>query len=178
MNIVSLFPPYLYSIQYGDGEDEYNRLMGLWSDVVFLSDFFDANCSLMDPSIWNEATEPEVAASIAFDEAYELEHYIEDLNWNTAHGQKPDFDSLFKPLDGEYVYEWVHTPMKAYGPRKPSLLRLYAIKMGTNCYLITGGGIKIFRTMQESPELQQELIKIDKVRSFLREQGIENQEDF
>lgn len=180
MDIVEVFPPYIYSIRYGDGEesDEYYRLLGQWTDVDCLLEYFVANCSRMSPEIWGGDVEPEIVAAHAFEEAYELEEKFEDLSWNTAHALSPDFDDYFHPLDGEYLYEWELTPMKAYGPRNPSLLRLYAIKMGSNCYLITGGGIKVCRTMQEDPELKKELVKIKKVRSFLREQGIESREDF
>lgn len=176
MTIIAVFPPYVYSMQYGDGEekDEYHRLLGLWTDVDYLMGYFEVNCSRMVPEVWGDFVEPEIVASQAFEEAYELEGAF----WNSAHGLGPDFDYYFKPLDGEFVYEWELVPVKAYGPRKPSLLRLYAIKMGENCYLITGGGIKVCRTMQEDPDLNKELDKIKKVRSFLREQGIESQEDF
>lgn len=68
--------------------------------------------------------------------------------------------------------------MKAYGTQNPSLLRLYAIKLKSNCYLLTGGGIKYCRKMNESPDLQNEIEKIKKVRSFLQGLGIEDEEDF
>ena len=180
MTIVEVFPPYIYSIRYGDGneKDEYYRLLGLWTDVDYLTGYFESNYSRMVPEVWGNDIEPEIVASQAFNEAYELENTFEELSWNTAHDLYPDYDDFFKPLDGEFVYEWELIPMKAYGPRKPSLLRMYAIKMGSNCYLITGGGIKISRTMQEDPCLNKELDKIKKVRSFLREQGIEDREDF
>ena len=180
MTIVALFPPYIYSIRYGDGEekDEYSRLLGLWTDVDYLSGYFETNCSRMVPEIWGDDIESEIVADMAFNEAFELEETFEELIWNTDHVQHPDFDDFFKPLDGEFVYEWKLIPMKAYGPRKPSLFRLYAIKMDDNCYLITGGGIKVCRTMQEDPYLNKELDKIKAVRSFLKEEGIETREDF
>ena len=68
--------------------------------------------------------------------------------------------------------------MKAYGTQNPSLLRLYAIKLKSNCYLITGGGIKYCRKMEQSSELQAEIEKIKQVRSFLHKLGIEDEEDF
>ena len=180
MTIVALFPPYVYSIRYGDGEekDEFTRLLGLWTDVDYLSAYFETNCSRMDPEVWGDGLEPEIVAGHALNEAYELEDTFEELKWNTDHVLHPDFDDFFKPLDGEFVYEWELIPVKAYGPERPSLLRLYAIKMGDNCYLVTGGGIKVCRTMQEDPDLNKELDKIKKVRSFLRDQGIETRGDF
>lgn len=68
--------------------------------------------------------------------------------------------------------------MKSYGDGRPSLLRMYAIKMDRNTYLITGGGIKLGATIQESPGLQDHVIQnIDKVRAWLKENGIMDADD-
>ena len=66
-----------------------------------------------------------------------------------------------------------YIPMKSYGLGIPSLLRIYAIKIAANVYVITGGGIKLARTIQDSPGLKDSVIQgIDKVRSFLRSEAI------
>lgn len=134
----------------------------------------------MNVDFWGDLVDPELASERTIDEAYAFEDYIENLNRNTAHGVKTDFDDLFKPLNGEFGYIYIRTPMKAYGTKNPSLLRLYAVKLASNCYLITGGGIKYCRKMEDSPELKAEIEKIKKikkVRSFLQSLGIEDAED-
>ena len=180
MNIVPLFPPYLFSTQYGDGDnpDEYHRLLFLWQDIDYLLDFFEKHAPAMNVDFWGSLVDPERTADRTIDEAFDLEDYIKELCRNTAHGQKPDFDEFFKPLDGEFGYIYFQIPMKAYGTQNPSLLRLYAIKLKSNCYLITGGGIKYCRKMEQSSELQAEIEKIKQVRSFLQKLGIEDEEDF
>lgn len=42
MNIVSIFPPYLFSMQYGDGDspDEFHRHFSKWHDIDYVLDFF------------------------------------------------------------------------------------------------------------------------------------------
>ena len=68
--------------------------------------------------------------------------------------------------------------MKSYGTYRPSLLRMYAIKMKENVYLITGGGIKLADKIQNSPDLKDHVLQnIDKVRTFLKENGILEAED-
>ena len=68
--------------------------------------------------------------------------------------------------------------MKSYGTDRPSLLRIYAIKMGANTYLITGGGIKLADTIQDSPDLKDHVLKnIDRVREFLKANGIMDSDD-
>lgn len=55
---------------------------------------------------------------------------------------------------------------------------MYAIKMDSNTYLITGGGIKLGATIQESPGLQDHVVQnIDSVRTWLRENGIMDADD-
>ncbi len=63
--------------------------------------------------------------------------------------------------------------MKSYGKEKPSLLRIYAIKLEKNVYLITGGGIKLADTIQNSPGLKDHVLQnIDRVITWLKQQGI------
>lgn len=181
MTILEIFPPFIYSIRFSDDEndmDEYSKCMIQWQDTDQLESFFTKNQLALDPVIWGEASDPEIAAVMAFDEAIDIESSFQEMAENTRKGNKPDLDSMFHPLGGEYAYEWKLLPVKAYGRNRPSYFRIYAIKLQANCYLITGGGIKIVGKMEESPELRAELSKIEKVRSFLKENGIETNEDF
>lgn len=179
MNIISIFPPYLFSMQYGDGDspDEFHRLFSKWHDIDYVLDFFEKHAHEMNVDFWGELVDPELATNRTIDEAFDLEKHIDKLNQNTAHGTTPDFDEFFEPLNGEFSYVYIQTPMKAYGTLNPSLLRLYAIKLNSNCYVITGGGIKYCKMMHDSTELEAELDKIKKVRSFMKSLGIEDKED-
>jgi hypothetical protein len=68
--------------------------------------------------------------------------------------------------------------MKSYGTFRPSLLRIYAIKMEANTYLITGGGIKLADTIQNSPDLKDHILQdIDLVRDYLKRNGIMDSDD-
>ena len=66
--------------------------------------------------------------------------------------------------------------LKKYG--HSSWLRLYAIKLIQGNYIITGGAIKLTATMQEREHTRQELVKIDRVRRYLLEEGIIDDEGF
>lgn len=58
------------------------------------------------------------------------------------------------------------------------MLRMYAIRLGTNTYLITGGGIKLADTIQNSPGLKEHVLQnIDKVRTWLKSMGIYDGDD-
>lgn len=183
MEIVEIYGDWLYSIQF-DEEDlnEYTRVFKEWHDLDYLENFFIDNATYIDTPFWKDAglnpNEPEASAQKVLDEAEELEDYIAKLISNMKKGTKPDFDEYFHFLDGKYKCLWTLEPMKSYGTGKPSLLRLYAIKLESNCYLIVYGGIKLGNTIQNSPVLKDKVFnKIDKVLNYLRANGIEDSKD-
>ena len=183
MEIVEIFDEHLYSIQYaGCDMDEYSRVMSMWRDLDYLLSFFNENAKYMGAEIWKTAglspENPHKSAARVVSEADDLEKYLYVLSQNTNDGQVPDFDSMFKHLDGKYKFLTELVPQKSYGRYRPSLLRLYAIKLESNCYLIVYGGIKVGSKIQNSPVLKDEVEPlIDKVLSFLRQNGIVEQGD-
>lgn len=179
MEIVSIYPPYIYSIKYDRwDENEFDRLFQLWNDVGTVAQFIRDNSHCLKSAFWRDNIEPEDATRQVLDEAESLETLFDELNENTSTGQKPDFDSHFQYLEGKYKYVLEWQPMKSYGTSRPSLLRIYAIKMKPNTYLITGGGIKLADTIQNSPDLKEHIIQdIDLVRSYLKENGIMDSDD-
>ena len=58
---------------------------------------------------------------------------------------------------------------KTYGLIKPSWLRIYAIRINTNVFMVSGGAIKLTQSMNERPHLIQELEKLDVVKNYCRE---------
>ena len=53
-----------------------------------------------------------------------------------------------------------------------------ANRLADGKYIITGGAIKLTATMQERPHTQAELDKIEKVRRFLLDEGIVDDDGF
>ena len=54
----------------------------------------------------------------------------------------------------------------------PSWLRLYAIKLTSGVYIITGGAIKLTATMQEREHTRKKLAKLERVRNFLLQENV------
>lgn len=179
MEIEEIYPPYLYSIKYDtEQQNEYYRLLEQWNDIEYILPFMIENQKLLNNPIWAKFSNPEEATRQVLEEAEDLEKKIDKLSQNTELGKVPDLDSHFKLLGGEFKYEMEYVPMKSYSPGRPPLLRLYAIKMAPNIYLITGGGIKLADTIQNSPGLKDHVIQnIKKVRTWLKENGISDSED-
>jgi len=179
MQIVAIYPPHIYSIQYdGRTENEYDRLLDQWNDVDVVLAFMEANKLYLISDVWKQTPTPETATWKVLREAEQLEDLFETLSANTQNGEKPDFDSHFRYLEGKYKYVMEYQPVKSYGTESPSMLRIYAIKMADNTYLITGGGIKLADTIQNSPDLRDHVLQdIDTVRAWLKANGIMDSDD-
>ncbi|MBR4729614.1 MAG: hypothetical protein IK075_05080 [Prevotella sp.] len=180
MEIVEIIPPYLYSVKYDDERtDEYHRVFHNWHEIEYLVEFFRLNKEYLEQPFWREYfPEPEDAAKDVVVDATALENHINQLADNAKNGEEPDFDTYFHPLDGKYIYEWQLIPMKGYGMGKPTFLRLYAIRLSENCYLLVFGGLKLADTIQNSPGLKTEVFKrIDQTLAYMKREGITEQED-
>ncbi|WP_045115041.1 hypothetical protein, partial [Microscilla marina] len=131
MKIVSIFAQQLYSFVYqiDDGSyntDEYDRLMGLWTDVDYLRSYAKEN-NILDINKF---------VLDRLEDAEEVQDLLEELT--TQHNP---LEYYFTPL---YDHE---TRVKILSLQKGKInqnkLRLYAIKIDDNCFVITGGAIKM-----------------------------------
>lgn len=81
-----------------------------------------------------------------------------------------NLDEIFRPLDNNRTSEIILGKEKARLKntlRHASWLRIYAIKLDPGIYVITGGAIKLTRTMQEREHTLVELARMEKVRNYL-----------
>ena len=169
MDIVEIIPNRIYSIKYDDEDAaEYYRLFNEeWTDVESLLEFFQSHPEFTENKYWGFlGNDPEIAAA----------RVLEDANMLEPH--QPDLETYFKPLNGKYGYDIEHIPVKGYGVLESTFLRLYAIRLEANCYLIVYGGIKLNSSIQNSPGLQENVFrKIDKVKQYLVDECIMDKDD-
>ena len=59
-----------------------------------------------------------------------------------------------------------------------SWLRIYAIRLEKNVFVVTGGAIKLTHTMQERVHTQLELDKLNLCRQYLVDNGVFDSESF
>lgn len=180
MEIISIYKPYLYSVKFeGEESDEFSRLLENLTDVSAVHEFLEVNREMFDAYLGDFFRNTLEAAEQVADEADEVEDYLAKLKTNTDGGKTPDYDSYFQYLDGIYKCDIRYIPMKAYGVNyRPSLIRFYAIKVTSNVYVIAAGGIKLGRTIQESPGLKEYVFRnINKVKEYLLSNGIIDAED-
>lgn len=180
MKIVDIFvlvESSLYTVVYDseDGQDAYQALFNRWQDVAFLEQFFEDNKHDLQSGFYgNRTIEEAVLQTLAESRKFD-KHIFNAATSGKSPKNKPLEEVVFKSLHKE-VYSHVHIQSKAYGPNRKSWLRVYAIRIAANMYVVSGGAIKLTKDMK--PEhLQEELSKLKKTAAYLKEIGFEFEED-
>jgi len=164
----------LFAVRYNEEEpDEFSRLFDLWSDVEYIESFCHENKDDLQDAFQRSISVEEAADEI-MDEAQLMERQLYQYFDNT------ELQRLFKPLHSN---EYVLSPLQESKAspisrefRRPKI-RIYAIRLAPNCFIVTGGAIKLTATMNERLHLLEELTKIGRVKNWLSQNGIEIPED-
>ena len=109
------------------------------------------------------------------EDARELERLILDFPYTEK------LDGLFHPLSlaDNRAHELTREKARNWDrAQHPSWLRIYAIRIEPNVYIVTGGAIKLTATMQEREHTQKELDKLNACRDFLKQNGVFDQDSF
>lgn len=114
----------------GQISNELSRLMNIWTDVEYLKGFFDERIAAEAMSFFNI-----LSAEIAAEDMREEPFDFEDILLNS--GAIEDLSDLFRPLHSKST-DVRREASKAYGPRRKSWLRIYAIRITHNCFVISG----------------------------------------
>lgn len=168
MKIVCIFDDRLFAFHYeGEEYNEYERLLNDWGDISYLRSFVKEHLPAIDYNAY-------IAKLV--DELEELEDFIVDI----ADDQFADFDQFFAPL---YNAEYREVQLSLRKGKLPRLFprvdfRIYGIKIEENCYVITGGAIKLSQKMQDHELTQAELDKLNLCKKYLVDQDIVNKETF
>lgn len=165
MEIVSIFARKLFAFRYkNETDNELKRLLDLWNDVGYLYNFVGQN----KKDITNGKSVEAVVNQIIYN-ANEID---DTLNECSKGGRS--LDEFFKPLDNNEFR--VVTLSKQKG--RKNYLRIYALKIDTDFYVITGGAIKFTHLMNDRPHTKEELSKIAKCQSYLKENGVSDIDSF
>ncbi|MDE6309569.1 MAG: hypothetical protein K2L81_05180 [Muribaculaceae bacterium] len=158
----------LWAVRYDNCLDNVlDSIFDQWNDVVWLRSFFKKNAR--DLASYFKITDVNQAIYDTIEDSERLQCLIMDLS--------PDanLEELFRPLENGRTSEMLLGKEKARlrdTPRHASWLRIYAIKLEAGIYIITGGAIKLTRTMQEREHTLVELARMEKVRRFLLDNDI------
>ena len=151
---------------------ELEALLDHWNDVVWLRDFFVNNQEDLK-TFYHVGIEDAIWDTI--EDSDEIELLLMQL------AEDDDLDSLFRPLNNNETAETLLQKDKARLKKRhvhSSWLRIYAIRLSTGTYIITGGAIKLTLKMEEREHTRLELDKIERVRNFLLNEHIIDDDSF
>ncbi len=160
----------LYAVQY-DTEDvnEFRRIFDLWRDAEYLEDFFETHKSDLRSGFWRTVSVVDAILQTR-NEANKLEKELIEIAEDGKEDQYNTLSALFKPLHDHPTRLETFEKNKVTGEEKPSWLRIYAIRIEANLFLITGGAIKLTKTMNDRDHLLKELEKLDLVQKCLQDE--------
>ena len=167
----------LHSMQYPKESDcEYYRLFEIWYDYEYLLNFCKQNKDLIFNDFW-AINRLEEFVEMIIEEAYKLEDMFIDFD-NVGLARNSSFlQSIFIPLDyREKTVPALQESKAKADVRKPKL-RLYAIRVDKNTFILTGGCIKLTLKMDENAYTVRELEKLQIVKEFLQSHQLFNQDD-
>ena len=154
-------------------KNELAALFQKWNDAEYLWDFFLENKDDLQEFFHIERISEAVEDTI--DDAEQLERLILEIPYTD------NLDELFLPLSSadmtirelarEKARNWNRTGHASW-------LRVYAIRLEKNVFVITGGAIKLTRTMQERSHTQAELDKLNQCRQYLASNGVFDSDSF
>lgn len=177
MNIDSILPiveKNLIGVKYADNEkEEFERLFENWTDIEYLNGFFKEHEEDLKSGFYGNITINE-AIEKTLEDAERLEQKLKNVASTIS---RDTLQSFFKALDNNDYGLAEHQSSKVHGSAYKSWLRVYAIRIAEDCYIVTGGAIKLVDRMNEREHLRLELRKLDLVKEYLQEEGLYDKDD-
>lgn len=166
MKIVRIFAEQLFAFHYeNEADNELNRLLTQWNDPAYLYQFV----------IQHKADAPKgVSIQTIINQLIDNANDIDDTLNKISTDSSRSLEEFFKPLDNQ---EYRIVELSKQKGRK-NYLRLYAIKIDQNCFVITGGTIKFHHLNKDRPHTQKEMNKIEKCRNYLKENSVIDADSF
>ncbi|MEA5070351.1 MAG: hypothetical protein VB043_00360 [Petrimonas sp.] len=150
--------------------DVLHKNISKWKDIEYRYDFYEENTAIIkdDPKTPLDYSFDDFSEDIMFD-LEDLEDFLESI-------EKEDLnlEDYFIPLSQSEEKKKILSLRK----QRCKWLRVYAIRIDKNLFVITGGAIKITKTMQEHKDTNNELAQLKYSRDWLKHKGIETDEEF
>jgi len=162
---------FLWAVQFeGEECNELERLLDEWNDPIYLRKFFTENEDDLNSDFWKPLTISQAIFRV-MDEAEDIENILSSVEDQLKKGDKSLLKETFKPL---HRFSQIKKPQifKAKSDNRMPFLRLYGLELEDGQYIITGGGIKLTKTNQESAHIALQINKTERVKSFLELENI------
>lgn len=168
MEIVNIFAHRLFAFRYaGEADNEYDRLLDLWDDMGYVYNFLKEN----KQDIPKTKTILQIAECI-IEDAIEIDEVLIEI----TETKDKTLSHFFKPLHNLESGARILSLQKG----RQFCLRIYAIRIDEDTFVITGGAIKLplHHLMEDRDHTKVELQKLNNAQAYLNEKGIYDNESF
>lgn len=166
----------IFALRYeGEENNELTKVFKLWYDPLYLTKFFNDHIDLLRDFF--KVTVVKDAVNKTIQDAFTLSEVILDATIDI------DMNLFFRPLNDmagseNNMEKEKLNPKKVGLVKSTSWLRLYAVKVSDETFIITGGAIKLVNKMKDQPETSLEILKMDSVLNFLRQNNVFDESSF
>lgn len=144
---------------------EFNRLFDFWNDANRLREFFEKNENDLNDDYWEGITIDEAIRKTR-NEAKKLKLIILEYAQKGKTERLYNLSTIFKPLtDGKYEKKLEKDKVRL--DERKAWLRMYAIRIDANFFMICGGSIKLRETLNDRIYLLKELEKLEITQKLL-----------
>ena len=155
----------LYSVKYDtEAAHEFAICFELWNDPVYLREFFELHRKDLEDPFWKGITIEEAILKTRED-AKQFEQKLLEIAERGKTEKFETLSTLFSPLSTGVIEDYEKD--KAKGMIRPSWLRIYAIRVEANLFVVSGGAIKLTPKMNNRNHLNLELQKLEITRKYL-----------
>ena len=165
---------HLWAVKETDkATDELTQLFRDWTNGEYLFDFFIEN--MEDLKEYFHIERIDEAVNDTFEDADVLQELVLEFPYTE------NLDELFKPLAMSDTVNRELSREKARNwerNRHASWLRIYAIRLEPNVYVVTGGAIKLTPTMQDREHTMIQLEKLNRLKNYLKANGVFDRDSF
>lgn len=166
MDIITIFADQLFSFQYDiEDDNELHRLLALWNDTNYLYQFVKQNIADIPHK---------VSISSMVNQLIDNANEIDDILYEITTNPERRLEEFFKPLNDHELHIIELSRQKG----RKNYLRLYAIRIDKNCFVITGGTIKFHYKNKDRLHTQIEMQKIERCRNFLKGNNVFDADSF
>lgn len=165
----------LYAVQYEhetEFEHEWARCFNQWNNPIYLRDFFETHINDLENEFWKGITIEEAIKKTRGD-AKLLENKLLEIAKTGKTNNLETLSTIFEPLS-EGKIEKQFEKDKVKGTIYPSWLRIYAIRVSANVFVVSGGDIKLTKTMNDREHLITELKKLELTKEYLTDDENDN----
>lgn len=164
----------LWSILFSN-DCEFDIAFMNWFDSEYLLNFFKKNQEDLANGFYGVSSIEE-AIEITLDEAEVFEDYLLENSYKINEVDEHSLSKIFKPLNNNDYQESDLQKNKVRPKSAISWLRLYAIMVKPNSFVVSGGAIKLTKNMDRD-HLEVELTKLEKTKCFLSDESIMDSDD-